>query len=152
MSLKITKVQHFKDAQMHDARQRYNKDTISIIKAGKRINVYDMIQANNVDTDIYKVAAKYGMVNREMECAQTYMQHNAVQLAEELQEYTDLRGVMDRQIKAKQLWEGLPLELRAKFNNDIYQFMDNGPKWIQNEIQRLQQPKTEVKKTNEPQQ
>ena len=41
--------------------QTFDKDKIFIIKFGQKINVYDMMQENNVDTDIYKIMQKYGI-------------------------------------------------------------------------------------------
>lgn len=107
----------------------YDKD-VKITKAGKTFKMYDSIQEANVDTDIYEVARKYGMEGSEKECAEAYMAKNLSQISEEMQNYTDLRSVLDKKIAAQNMWQELPINIRKQFNNDMNEFMDNGPEWI----------------------
>ena len=40
--------------------QDFNKEEITVTKAGKEINVYNFIQENREDTEIYPTLEKYG--------------------------------------------------------------------------------------------
>lgn len=131
---------------MFNAKQMYDKD-VKITKAGKTFKMYDSIQEANVDTDIYEVAHKYGMEGSEKECAEAYMAKNLSQISEEMQNYTDLRSVLDKKIAAQNMWQELPIDIRKQFNNDMNEFMDNGPKWIKNLVEK--QKAEEAKKTEE---
>lgn len=123
------KCQHFRDKQQFNAKLMFDKD-LKVTKAGKTFKIYDAIQEANVDTDIYEVARKYGMVGAEKECAQTYLAKNYNQLEEEFQEVQDLRSVLDQSIKANNMWSDLPIEIKREFNNDVNEFRDRGQEWI----------------------
>lgn len=130
---------------MFDAKQMFDKD-LKVTKQGKTFKMYDAIQEANVDTDIYEVARKYGMVGAEKECAETYMQKNLTELDEAFQEFMDMRSVLDKKIQAENMWNDLPIEIKRQFNNDVNEFMDNGPDWIKQQVelenQRLAQQET----------
>lgn len=133
----VIKCQHFRDKQQFDAKLMFDKD-LKITKAGKTFKMYDAIQEANVDTDIYQVALKYGMRGAEKECAQTYMRNNMMQLEEDMQEFMDLRNVLDRKIAADNMWSDLPIEIKKEFNNNVNEFMDNGQEWLQRKSAEFQ--------------
>lgn len=131
---------------MFDAKQIYDKE-VKITKAGKTFKMYDSIQEANVDTDIYEVAKKYGMEGSEKESAETYMAKNLSQISEEMQNYTDLRSVLDKKIAAQNMWQELPIDIRKQFNNDMNEFMDNGPEWIKNLIEKQKAEEAKIAET-----
>lgn len=136
------RARHFRDEEKFDAKLKFNKD-LRVTKAGKTFKMYDAIQEANVDTDIYEVARKYGMVGAETECAEMYMRKNLQNLTEDMQEFQDLRAVLDKQIKAQNMWNDLPLELKKQFNHNVNEFMEQGPAWLEKENQKWQE---EIKK------
>lgn len=111
--------------------QEFDTHGIYHIKCGKKINNYDFIQENRVDCEIYPTLEKYGTI-QPLIC-------NKQILAEEL-EALDLMDIKNQRIKANEMWENLPLEIRQKFNNDQLQFLQDGPKWLQDELAKEKQP------------
>lgn len=138
----VIKVQHFREKQMFDAKQMFDKD-LKVTKQGKTFKMYDAIQEANVDTDIYEVARKYGMVGAEKECAEAYMKKNLIELDEGFQEFMDMRSVLDKKIQAENMWNNLPIEIKRQFNNDVNEFMDNGPDWIKQQVELENQRQTQ---------
>jgi hypothetical protein len=128
--------------------QEFDTHKIYHIKAGKKINNYDFIQENNVDTDIYQTLEKYGTLKP--------MEVNIPEIYGEFEEM-DLRDFYNFQEKANKMWLNLPLEVRKEFDNDKTRFMQEGKSWIekkykehqkQNE-QTIEQPKEEVEQNEQ---
>lgn len=111
------------DGQRHRFAQNFDKEKIFITKAGKTFNVYDSIQAANVDTDIYKTLEKYGSI-------EPMYRKNVEEIAQEFTEFLSLRDVQEKNIKAQNMWNNLSAGVREEFKNNIYEFMQNGEKWI----------------------
>ena len=100
------------------AQQSFDKEKITIKKAGKEYNVYDMIQEARVDTEIYPTLEKYGCLDKIIcEPSGVYA---------DLREAMDLRSIYDQQKKAEELWYQLPLEVRKDFDHSPKKFAENG--------------------------
>lgn len=106
----------------------FDPKKIFIKKAGKVINVYDSIQAANVDTDIYKTLEKYGSI----EPMNKYNEHS--QLNEQFCEYMSLMDLHEQRLKAQDMWNALPAGVRAIFHNDQLEFLQRGQQWAQEQI------------------
>lgn len=127
------------------AQQSFDKENIFIEKNGKKINVYDMIQENREDTEIYPTLEKYGcidkmMLNRE----DVYADYT------KLQEMRDYRGIKDFENQAKNMFYNLPLEVRQEFDNDINKFTRGADEYVAKlkkedlkKIEENQKPKLE---------
>lgn len=115
--------------------KHFDPDEIFITKAGKKINVNQWIQESKDDTEIYSMIEKYhGDINA--------IPKEFGGIIGDLTEYKDLRTVMDKEIKAKEMWESLPLKLRAEFGNNKYEFLEKGMAWAQKqENERLEKMK-----------
>ena len=61
--------------------QDFNKEEITVTKAGKEINVYNFIQESREDTEIYPTLEKYGCIDR--------------MVINEPDVYSDLRNIKD---------------------------------------------------------
>lgn len=131
------------------AKQSFDRENITIKKAGKEYNVYDKIQEAREDTEIYQTLEKYGCIDRMM------LDHQGVY--DDFTQYGDLRTLKEQQMKANDMFYNLPLDVRQKFNNDVNQFMKDGQKFVKkmvdddikraNEIKKLEeQSKIEVMK------
>lgn len=89
------------------------------VKRGKDvINWREYIAGNNIDVEVYSTLKKYGTLK------ESQFDYNAV--AGDFEDLSDLHETLARQVKAKEMFESLPLETRAYFNNDINNFIDNG--------------------------
>lgn len=112
------------------------------IKAGEKINIYDAIQAASEDTDIYKTLEKYGSLKPlELDKKAVYA---------EFEKTMDQRDLHEQAIKAQNMWDKLPQKVREQFHNDKLEFMENGQKWLENEIAKETKPKhTEIVKEQE---
>lgn len=149
MGHQIEQVQHFRNKQNFHALQEFDRRKISFEKYGKDVNVYDYIQSNNVDTDIYEVAKKYNNGIADVTTCASYMRKNLNELSEEFAEMQDLKSVLEKQIKATNMWNALPVSVRAAFNNDKAEFLDNGENWLKKQKELVQ---TAAQKKNEQQQ
>lgn len=108
--------------------QTFDKDTITLTKAGKTFNVYDKIQENREDTEIYPTLEKYGCIDRMMLDTQG--------VYADFQEFKGLREMKEQQIKAEQMFNSLPLDVRIQFQNDKNLFMRDGEKWVKELIDK----------------
>lgn len=107
--------------------QDFDRENITLTKAGKTFNVYDAIQEAREDTEIYPTLEKYGCIDRMM------LDHQGV--FDDFTKYGELRELKEQQAMANQMFYNLPLETRQKFNNDINTFMKDGEKYIKNLIE-----------------
>lgn len=106
--------------------QSFDKANITLKKAGKEINVYDAIQANREDTEIYPTLEKYGCIDR--------MMLNSEGVYADFTIFKGLREIKEQQEMANNMFYNLPLEIRQVFNNDKNIFMRDGEKWLKNKI------------------
>lgn len=106
--------------------QNFDRENITLTKAGKTFNVYDAIQAAREDTEIYPTLEKYGCIDRMM------LDHQGV--FDDFTKYGELRELKEQQAMATNMFYNLPLDTRQKFNNDINVFMKDGEKYIKSLI------------------
>lgn len=104
------------------ASQSFDKENITLTKAGKTFNVYDKIQEGREDTEIYPTLEKYGCIDRMM------LDHQGIY--DDFTKYGELRDIKEQQKLANQMFYDLPLDVRQKFNNDISVFMKDGEKFV----------------------
>ena len=90
--------------------------------------VYNYIQEQTEDTDIYKTLEKYG-------CLDTLELSNEM-IFGDFEKAMDLRDIYEQDIAFKNLWNSLPLKVREQFHNNRLEFMKNGEEWLKNEIQK----------------
>lgn len=105
--------------------QAFDKEKITITKAGVTVNVYDQIQAANVDTNIYEVMKKYHL--NEDEAVQFLQEKGGeqgiFQDIRALQEnIKDIGDVMQTAQKAQEMFENLPNEVKQKYGNNLVNF------------------------------
>lgn len=95
-----------------------------VVKRGKETICWkDYIEQNNVDVEIYSTLKKYGTLKEE--------QFDYKAVAGDFDELNDLHETLAKQVKAKEMFEELPLETRALFNNDMNNFIDNGAEYCE---------------------
>lgn len=138
----------FKYGDRNRKQQEFDREKITITKAGVTVNVYDQIQANNIDTDIYDVAKKYHMMPDE-----------AVELMKERGGeqgvFMDIREIQDKiqnigdvinvAKEAQNTFENLPLEIRQKYGHDLNIWYKDQQKAKENELRKKE---NETKETN----
>lgn len=117
----------FKKFEWRERKQQYfDKEKITLKKAGKEFNVYDFIQEGRTDTEIYPTLEKYGCIDRMMlDSKGTY---------DDFTKYGTLRDIKDQQKLAEQMFYNLPLETREHFNNNISTFMKEGENYLKQKI------------------
>lgn len=120
--------------------QDFNKEKITLKKAGKEFNVYDWIQENREDTEIIPTLKKYG-------CIPVQSQDTAA-MYQDFTNASDLRGVLDKKIAAEQAFYNLPVEVRREFDHDIDKFMKKGEKYIKDKIEKEKAEKEKLNPKN----
>lgn len=108
--------------------QDFDKEKITLTKAGVTFNVYDKIQEAREDTEIIPTLKKYGCIP-----VQTVDNNSMYQNFTDAQ---DLRGVLDRKIAAENAFYQLPVEVRREFDHNIDRFMKEGKEYIKNRIEK----------------
>lgn len=123
--------------------QSFDKSKITLKKAGKEFNVYDKIQENREDTEIYPTLEKYGCIDK--------MMLNKEGVYGDFTQYKGLRELKEQQEMAKNMFYNLPLETRQKFNNDMNVFIKDGEKYMKNLIDEEKQKKQNIEKAQQEQ-
>ena len=123
--------------------ETFDKDKIFIEKFGQKINVYDMIQENNVDTDIYAIMDKFHYTGSQ---AIEIMSQAKQGIYDDLTKIKDLRDLEEKVIKGKNLWESLTVEERRKYDHNMYKFLETGEETILKEIEAEKKVIEETKK------
>lgn len=121
--------------------QTFEKTTI--LRGGKEIDLYNHIQEASEDTDLYKIQEKYhGLENAPLDLNEMQGEFTTAI------SYTD---IYKQQQEVEKMWYNLPLKVRKEFNNDPREFVENGDKWIKEQIE-LAKPKTipTTEQTTEP--
>lgn len=102
--------------------------THDVVKRGKdKICWKEYIANNNVDVELYDTLKKYGTFKED--------QFDYKAIAGDFENLNDLHETLAKQVKAKEMFEELPLETRAIFNNDMNNFIDNGAEYCNKLIQ-----------------
>ena len=110
--------------------QAFDREVIHIIKCGQKINVYDSIQAASEDTDIYETLEKYGSI-------ESMQKYNGEEIKQDFDDYMSLQDLQERTNKANNMWEKLPAGVREKFHNNIFEFLQKAPKWLDEEANKI---------------
>ena len=111
-------VKQWDDNYKSTIEQNWDREKITIKRNGKNINLYDMIQENKGDSDIYECLQKYGTLQP---ITLDYPGFYA-----EFEQTMTIKDSLELQNKIQDLFDGLPKEERAKFNNSVHQFKDQG--------------------------
>lgn len=120
--------------------QHFDRKKIFIEQGGKKYNVYDRIQENAEDTDIYKTLEKYGTI-------EPIKKVDLPAVQSEFTEYMSLMDLHEKKIKADNMWKSLPAGIREEFKNDKYNFLEKGEEWLKKQMQpKVEQPKVEQPK------
>lgn len=127
-----TKIPFKVRGQREKIAQNYNLEKISFLRNGKPVNLYNYIQEQTEDTDIYKTLEKYG-------CLDT-LELKTEQIFGEFNQCMDLRDVYEQDQAFKNLWNSLPIKVREEFKNDRLLFMKNGEQWLKNQLEKEKQP------------
>lgn len=115
----------------------FNKDKIFVERQGKKINVNDWIQEGREDTEIYPTLEKYNCAPSIAAAASVMGKTQAEEMYGEIQTINGLRGAIEQAEAAKQMWERLPLNIRAQFGNNSKEFAAKGEAWLKNKIQQF---------------
>lgn len=102
--------------------QEFDRKKIEFKRNGKMVNLYDWIQSQNQDLEIYEVLEK----GRTLDS----MQKNAEQLYGDMREANNLRNICDRKVVVNNIFETLPHNIRKIFNNDLNNFIENGEQYF----------------------
>lgn len=117
------------------AGETYDAENIKILRFGKEVNLQQMIQDANVDCEVYEVIEKYGCLKP--------IETNMELIYGDLGEIQDLRDLKQKEIRAKQLWDNLPIDIRNEFGNNRFLFLQEGEQWLKNKIEQAQQVATQ---------
>lgn len=116
--------------------QTFDKNSITMKRAGQEINVYDFIQANREDTEIYEVLEKYGCIDKIKKTDEALYADIT-----EIQKLDGLRGMVEKQKQAKMMFDQLPIEVRKEFNNSLNEFSLKAPAYLQKLGESLEKKK-----------
>lgn len=111
-----------------ETRQAFDKEKITLTKAGQTYNVYDAIQAANVDTDIVEVMKKYHCQQDE---ALAFMEKKGgmkgiyADFAQMQEEATTFPEIFALKKHADQTFANLPSEIREKYGNNLEKFFED---------------------------
>lgn len=131
---------NYNDIKRRYKPKEYDRKNIFWIKAGKKENIYDHIQASRGDTEIYPTLEKYGCIDR--------MKLDGEAVYAEYTEMMNMRDIFELQKKGEEIWQGLPLETRKDFGNNKEEFIKHGEEYLLKKIKK-EQPKEEQPKESE---
>ena len=113
----------------------------SVMKAGEKYVYYDRIQQARADTEIIPTLEKYG-------CIDKMTVNKELLYADITNMNTEYRSLKDACLKADEMWNKLPAEIKEKFENNRDIFMRDGESWLKSEIEK-EQPKVEQEQPTE---
>lgn len=129
----------FKPIIQHDRQQLKCDINFTVKQKGKEFNLYDSIQEARDDTELYTVLEKYGSVPKHcIDYGKVY---------EDFRGLGDLKDIKMQQIKAQEMWDALPFEVRKEFNNDKYLFAKEGQNYIQKKLDAMKPSEPAVSTT-----
>lgn len=107
--------------------QSFDKDKITVMRKGKEINVYDWAQSTKGQNDFYNNLKAY---NGDVNLTIKQISEIGQRIEPELLNIKSIEDIAELTKKSEELWTGLPLQIRAEFNNDKSNFVKNGANWI----------------------
>lgn len=119
--------------------QEFDRKKIEFKRNGKMVNLYDWIQEQNQDLEVYEVLEKGKTLDS--------MQKNVEQIYGDMREANSLRNICDRKVAVNNIFETLPHQVRRIFNNDLNNFIENGEQYFADlaKEQTIEQPKEQQK-------
>ena len=117
-----------KPGERYVAVQHFDEENIHIIRAGKKMNNQEWIDANNVDVELVPTLEKYGVLDKPM-VEKLQLVEKIGLLKKEAAKYGDenqnLNFVDGQNIikKGQEIWENLNAKTREYFHNDIEEFI-----------------------------
>lgn len=107
--------------------QAFDKEKITVMRKGKEINVYDWAQSTAGQNDFYENLKAYnGNVDLTIKQLSEYGQR----IEPELLNIKSIEDIAELTKKSNDMWEALPLQIRAEFGNNKNNFVKNGLDWI----------------------
>lgn len=122
--------------------QVFDKD-ITFKLGGKEQKIYEYTQAAREDTEIYPVLEKYGCIDK--------IKRDVADIYGDAKVMKDLRGTFEDMKKADEIWNGIPLEIRQKFDNNRDKFIKDGMKWAETEVKKREETAKKAKEILEAQ-
>lgn len=121
--------------------QKFEKPIIK--QYGKEICLYDKIQMESEDTEIYKVLDKYNCLDKiKIDKQKVFTDITEIENEDKFDIYT-------KQEKMREIWQSLPLEIRNEAKNDIKNLESIAKNWLkkqaESKIEQKIEPKTETK-------
>lgn len=113
--------------------QHFDTENIHVIRGGKKINVQEWIDANNVDVELVPTLEKYGVLDKPMvekvELVKKIglLKKEAGRYGNENQNlnFIDGQNIVKR---GKEIWNSLNPKTREYFHNDVEEFINNAEK------------------------
>lgn len=96
----------------------------TIKRNGKEVKIEDYVESHKADTEIYSLLDKYGAIEKIPVDTQI--------IESDLSAIKNLRDIKEADRQVQYHWNNLPLEERAKFGNNIYEYKQNALKYYQN--------------------
>ena len=145
-------MKYAKRGERKKTQQAFDKEKITVTKAGKTYNVYDAIQEANVDTDIYEVMKKYHCV--EDEAVKLMEERGGTQgvytdIVEIQEQCKDLGDLLMLQKRAQDLFDALPAEVKLKYGNDLQSFLKQEQEKAQEQKEKEKNQTTKSEVDNE---
>lgn len=125
--------------------QSFEEDP-KVKRAGKYISLKDFTNKNAVDSNIYDVLEKY---RGDLKLTQAELQGHYNTISDDLAEIKNMGDALNLQLKAKETWNNLPLEIRKEFGNNKTNFLLNGKKWADKKISDYNKLQAEIKAKQE---
>ena len=119
--------------------QSFDREKITAIKCGQKYNVYDAIQAANIDTDINEVLKKYhcstdtALEIMKQKGGIEAVYSDVVTLQENLKTGADL--IMFKE-KLDEQFYNLPVEMREKFGHNPKDFLEKATKYLKEQQEK----------------
>jgi len=122
--------------------QSFDREKIEFKRNGKMVNMYDWIQEQNQDLEIYEVLEKGKTLDS--------MTKNAEQIYGDMREAMSLRNICDRKVAANNIFETLPINVRRYFDNDLSKFIENGEQYYKDLVEEQIKIRQELEKQTKP--
>lgn len=118
--------------------QMWDND-ITFEMKGKKIVIRNYVQENAEGTDFYENLENFGNLETTIE----FMSKNRAELVHDFNEAISLRNLEDQRNELLKIWEQLPAEIRASFNNDFSIFMTNGASFFDAQAKIIKEQENE---------
>lgn len=138
MSIKFRKIGTIKSS---DYGANFDKEKITFLRSGKAVNLYDYIQSQNQDLEVYEVLERTGSLDS--------MNKSTQQIYADFTNAMSLRNICDQKVEVNNIFETLPINVKRIFNNDVKNFIENGEKYFTDIIKEQKKVAEVIKKAEE---